>query len=94
MAIGRRLFRFLGFSCFLLQLLFLLQKFLLREAPLPAVFPVADKKMKTKGIDFHARLKADAKVSIVHLVLVHVGMKEIQVACNGEEKIIVIRRQF
>ena len=41
----------------------------LGPAALPAISPVQDKKLKAEGINLHARLEADAQVTIIHLVL-------------------------
>lgn len=65
---------------------------LLSPASLPAILPVTDKELETEAIDLHARLEANAKIAIVHLVLIHVGMEKVQVTGNSKEKIIIIRR--
>ena len=67
---------------------------LLRPTTLPAVLPITDKKLKTKRINLHARLETDTKIAVIHLVLVDVGMEEIQMTRNREKKVIVVRRQL
>lgn len=42
-------------------------------APLPAIPPIADEELEAEGVNLHARLEADTKVSIIHLVLLGVG---------------------
>lgn len=88
---------FLLFRSLLLQLihfLLLLGKLLFSPAALPAVLPVADKELETEGIDSHTRLEADAQIAIVHLVLVHIGMEEIEMAGDGEQKVVVVGREL
>lgn len=64
---------------------------LLSPAALPAVPPIADEKLKTEGIYFQTRLKANAEVAVVHPILVYVSMQKTEVACDGEEQVIVPR---
>jgi hypothetical protein len=40
----------------------------LGPAALPAVSPIQDKKLETKGVDFDGRLEANAKIVVVHLI--------------------------
>ena len=47
---------------------------LLGPATLPAITPVADEELKAERIDFKAGLEAYAEVTVVHFVLVHVGV--------------------
>jgi hypothetical protein len=52
-------------------------RFSLKELPfskatLPAVLPIANEELETKTVNFHARLKADAEVAVIHLILVDV----------------------
>jgi hypothetical protein len=61
---------------------------------LPTVLPVTDQKVKAVRIDSHARLETDAQIAIVHLILLHVGMEQAKVARNGEEEVIVERREL
>ena len=79
---------------FLIHLFLFLQILLLRPASLPAILPVADKELETEGIDSHTRLEADAQIAVVHLVLVHIGMEEIEMAGDGEQKVVVVGREF
>ncbi len=53
-------------------------------ASFPAVAPVADKKPEAEGINLHAGLEADTKVSEIHLVLVGMRQEEAQMAGDGE----------
>ena len=54
-------------------------------ATLPAIPPVADEKSEAESINLHARLKTDAQISKVHLVLFRVRQQEAQMTCYGEE---------
>lgn len=73
-------------DCFILLLgrLFLFIHFLLNlkifflcPAALPAVLPVADQEVEAECINLHARLEANAKVAVVHFVLVDIGVQEV-----------------
>lgn len=73
-------------DCFILLLgrLFLfihflldLKIFFLCPAALPAVLPVADQEVEAECINLHARLEANAKVAVVHFVLVDIGVQEV-----------------
>lgn len=57
----------------------------LGPAPLPTVSPVADKELKAETVDPETRLKADAKVGVVHFILIHVSMEQAQMAGDGKE---------
>lgn len=61
-------------------------------AALPAVLPVAYQELETKGIDPHARLETDAEVWIIHLVLLVVHVEDADVASDGKEHVVVVRR--
>lgn len=56
---------------------------------LPAISPITNKEFKAEGVDFHARLEADAEVAEIHLVFLGVGEEEGEVAGDGEEEVIV-----
>lgn len=64
---------------------------LLSPAALPAVPPIADEKLKTEGIYFQTGLKADAKVAVIHLILVDVSMQKTEMACYGEKQVVIPR---
>ena len=53
---------------------FLVQMLLFGPAALPAITPVADEELEAKRVDFQAGLEADAEVTVVHFVLVNVGV--------------------
>lgn len=84
----------LGRLFLFIQFLLNLKVFFLCPAALPAVLPVADQEVEAECINFHARLEANAKVAVVHFVLVDIGVQEVEVASDGKKKVIVIRRQF
>lgn len=65
----------------------------LGPAALPAVSPVAYQEFETECVNLHARLEANAKIAEVHFVLVGVCQKEAEVAGDGEEEVVVKRRQ-
>lgn len=67
----------------------LFNKLSLVGAALPAVSPIANQEFEAKGIDFHARLEADAQVSKVHFILVRVSEKQAEMACNGKKQVVV-----
>lgn len=82
-------------SFLLLVHLFLdLEVLLLCPAALPAVLPVADEEIEAECVDLHAWLEADAKIAIVHLVLVNIGMQEVEMTGDGEEEVIIVWREF
>ena len=58
-------------------------------ATLPAISPIANEELEAVGINFHARLEADAKISEIHLVLLRVRQEEGEVACDGEEEVVL-----
>jgi len=58
-------------------------------ATLPTISPVADKEFEAEGINLHARLEADAQVSVIHFVLLGVRKEKREVAGNGEEEVVV-----
>lgn len=60
-------------------------------ASLPAVTPVTYEKSEAERVDFRARLKADAEVSIIHLVFFCVSEEEREMACNSEQQVIMER---
>jgi len=72
--------------------IFLLNIVLLCLATFPAISPIADKEFETESINLHAWLETDAKIPVVHLILVGVGEEQGKVACDGEEKIGQIRK--
>ena len=61
-------------------------------ATLPTILPITDKEVEAESIDLHTRLETNAKIAIVHLVLVDIGVKEVQVAGDGEQKVVIVRR--
>lgn len=78
-------------SSFLKGILFVLKPLLFCPASLPAVLPVTNQELETEPVYLHARLETDTQIAVVHLVLVHVGMEEVQVTGDSKEKIVVIR---
>lgn len=84
------------FRCFLflIHLFFFLQILLLRPASLPAVLPVTDQKVEAICLDLHAWLEAYAQIAVVHLVLFDIRVKKVEMAGDGEKKIVMVRRQF
>lgn len=62
-------------------------------ATLPTISPVADEELEAEGINLHARLEANAQVSIIHLVLLGVRKEKREVAGNGEEEVVVEGRE-
>lgn len=79
---------------FLIHLFLFLQILLLRPASLPAILPVTDKEIETIRLDLHAWLEAYAQIAVVHLVLFDIGVKKVEVAGNGEKKVVMVRWQF
>ena len=65
--------------------IFLLKSLFLGPAPLPTVSPVADQELKAETVNPETRLKADAEVGVVHFILIHVSMKQAQMAGDGKE---------
>jgi hypothetical protein len=63
------------------------------SAALPAISPIAHEELKAVCVDLHTRLEADAKISEVHLVLLGVSQEEGKMTCDGEEEVVVERRQ-
>lgn len=63
---------------------FVRQKVFLRPAALPAIPPVQNEKLETKGIDFYSRLEADAQVVVVHLV--ELGTRVQQADVTGDRE--------
>jgi hypothetical protein len=59
----------------------------------PAVSPVAHQEFEAENIDLHARLKADAEVPEVHLVLVRMRKQKTEVTCDREQQIVIERGQ-
>lgn len=78
----------------LIKFFLLLGELLLRPAALPTILPVADKEVEAERINLHAWLEANAEIAIVHLVVVDIGMKETQVAGDGKQKVVVVRREL
>lgn len=75
------------------QSVLLLNEFGFVLAASPTISPITDKKFETKGINLHAGLEADAEVPEIHLVLVGVSKEQAEVACDGEEEVVVEGRQ-
>lgn len=71
------------------KLIFLLDIPGLGLAAFPTIPPIANQEFKTKGINLHAGLEADAKVAEVHLVLVGVCQEKTEVTCDGKEEIVI-----
>jgi hypothetical protein len=90
--VGRMALALLGCLFFLIHFSFSLKIFFFCPTPLPTIFPVTNQEMEAKRVDFHARLETDAKVAVIHLILVNIGMKKVEVAGYGEEKVIIVRR--
>ena len=72
----------------------LLKISLLAIAALPAISPITDQKVETEWVNVDTRLEANAKVMIRHLVESAVGVKDCNVASDGEEKVVIIRRKL
>ena len=69
------------------------QVFLLGPAALPAIAPVQNQELETERINFNSGLKANAQVIVVHLVEFRAGVQQTDMAGDGEEEIVVERRQ-
>lgn len=69
----------------------LLEPLLLGPASLPAVLPIADEELEAEAVDFHARLEADAEIAVVHFVLIYIRVEKVQMACDREEEIVIVR---
>lgn len=79
---------------FFIHLFFYLQVFLFCPTTLPAVLPVTDQEVEAIGIDLHTWLKAYTKVAVIHLVLFDIGVKKVEVAGDGEEKVVMVGWQL
>ena len=79
---------------FFVHLFFYLQVLLFCPTALPAVLPVADQEVEAIGIDLHTWLKAYTKVAVIHLVLFDIGVKKVEVAGDGEEKVVMVGWQL
>jgi len=60
----------------------------------PAVSPVADEKLEAERINFHTRLKTDAEIAEIHLVLVRVGQEKTEMASDRKEQIVLKGRKI
>lgn len=62
-------------------------------ATLPTISPFADQELEAESVDFHARLEANAKISVIHLVLFGMRKEEREMASDSEKQVVVERRK-
>jgi len=70
------------------------QEILLCPAPLPAVPPVQNQKLKAECINLDGRLETYTQVVVVHLVELGARMQQTDVAGDREQEIIVERGEL
>ena len=60
---------------------------------MPTVAPVQDEELEAECIDLDRWLEADAKIVIVHLVELGARVQQADVASDGEQEVVVERRE-